>query len=178
MFLTDFYTLITNYISMPNGRLKSILMATTLLLLMAVTLSAGCIGGSEKVVTKAVFDMTEPIHQPKIVAITAEMWHNDSIRVINHGGMDARQVDSLDIQINGFSCTGKTWQPVNEDQYDSSNIQQTQKYPPGTFTVLNEDDCDAGLSISSNQPNRIVVTGHFTDGISQVLLEEYLKVVE
>jgi len=48
MFLTDFYTLITNYISMSNGGLKSILMATTLLLLMAVTLSAGCIGGSDE----------------------------------------------------------------------------------------------------------------------------------
>jgi flagellin-like protein len=112
------------------------------------------------VIAAFVFGMVGDVQNTRVVAVTSDVAQNSpsggkDIIITNHGGKDVGMLSALDVYVDDNVCT-RLGTNVGIDVGDTLR--------------LNRDTCGFYLpSIRSH----IVVTGRFTDGSRQVILDTY-----
>jgi flagellin-like protein len=101
------------------------------------------------VIAAFVFGMTGNVQKTKSVAATAEQQGADKIMITNHGGKDAR--DLVAMYVNGTISNGT--------KYDVAGY-SVPIYTGGTVVIP-----------GTSEKDHVVVTGFWTDGSSQVVLD-------
>ena len=108
------------------------------------------------VIAAFVFGMAGNIQKTKVVAATASQSDATHITITYQGGQDAGTVDAINITVNGAGLTAGSQPFIMGTAVGNAFV------PVGCTTTFN-----TGTTGKDN----VVVTAHFTDGSSQVILD-------
>ena len=111
------------------------------------------------VIAAFVFGMAGNISKTKVVAATVQQPAGDTIVVTYQGGQDAPTLHNLTVSINDAMTGPDTVGSLNEDTTDNSILGVGAS---GTFTG------------SFGGRDHVVVMGHFTDGSTQVIVDNFV----
>jgi archaeal type IV pilus assembly protein PilA len=121
------------------------------------------------VIAAFVFGMSGNISKTKVVAVTAQQPDGQTITTTYQGGQDAQSFTSGLVTVTpSATCTGSV-------TYDNATTTaQTKGYFSNTVGSWVTAKCSAPTTGGFSGKDHVVVTGTFSDGSNQVMLDTYV----